>query len=403
MSRHLLIFSWEYNGYHSVQGTALSKRPRQVAESFRARGWEVTVLHKDHRNESGSGRYHINTEENGIRRIAIRSTDDTGINQSNPLLRKLETLYYIALHGDRTYKWAADVIACYDELGIDNKPDHILSFFSPRVPLFLGNHFSRKLGVPWTADIQDPIYEGVAKKMWYFCRGWMKSVLRSATARVHISPEWAAIDAGRLGMEVHTIRHAIPQAVQPPAHNNKEKFEAEHGGNFNVFYGGSLSPDIQSMEVLQAVITKAAEQGVRIRILLAGNENAYNLLCKGVGAAAVHHLGWLSPEEMNQYIFNCHCTLVVPWSAERIGIPSKFYELCSYPKPIWIPGNDLGAFATLLQEWQHPPIASDNVPQQLEAALRAARGDNSLLFNTSACKGKMLHAADICDAYTTLM
>jgi hypothetical protein len=403
MKKRLLIFSWEYNGYHSVQGTALSKRPRQVAESFNDNNWEVTVIHRDAIGESGTDAFKIQTESHGIKRIAVKSKDDTAIVTENPLLRKLETLYYLTFHGDRTYKWAKDVIDNYDKFGIDNKPDYILSFFTPRVPLFLGNYFSQKLGVPWLADLQDPIYEGVSKKSWSFCKRWMKAILSTAHAIAHISPEWAEIDAERLGLKVQTIRHAVPPPIAAPNDPGRERFLREYSGNFNVFYGGSISPDIQSLRLLKEVISHAGQLGIHVKVLLAGNNNAYMLFREELGMDVVKHLGWLSPADMNRYIFNCNCTLVVPWSKERIGIPSKFYELCSYPKPIWVIGYDLGAFKSLLAEWEHPPIEVGNLDFQ-EAALQAAiKNDFSQMFNLSNCSGKMLTTSGLYAEYSKLM
>ncbi len=403
MKKRLLIFSWEYNGYHSVQGTALSKRPRQVAESFNDNHWDVTVIHRDGINECGNEPFKINTEKNGITRIVVKSKDDTDIITENAVLRKLETLYYLTFHGDRTYKWAKDVIANFDKFGIRDKPDYLLSFFTPRVPLFLGNYFSQKLGAPWLADLQDPIYEGVSKKSWFFCRRWMKSILSSAHAIAHISPEWAKIDAERLGMTVSTIRHAIPPKVSMPEDLNNERFLREYAGNFNVFYGGSISPDIQSLRLLKDVISHAGQLGIHVKVLLAGNNQAYTLFRNELGMDVVKHLGWLSPAEMNRYIFNCNCTLVVPWSKERIGIPSKFYELCSYPKPIWVIGNDLGAFKSLLQEWQHPAIDVGNLGYQEMALMAAVKNDYSHMFNLSNCKGSTLTTQGLYAEYSRLM
>ena len=402
MKKRLLIFSWEYNGYHSVQGTALSRRPRQIAESYRAAGWDVTVIHKDHRNESGPQRFHSSIEDNGIRRIAVKSTDDTGINRSNPLTRKIETLFYITFRGDRTYRWATDVLTCFPELGI-SKPGHIIGCFSPRVPLFLAKHFANQFNVPWLADIQDPIYEGVARKMWPYCRRWMKSVLSSAKAIVHISPEWAEIDSGRLQLPVNTIRHAVPPPVTPPPGLNDADFRAQHGTHFNVFYGGSISPDIQSLDVLRKVIEMAETHGVTIKVLLAGNDQALKLFSDGLGRQAIHYLGWLSPDDMNRYIFNCDCTMVIPWSAERIGIPSKLYELCSYPKPIWIIGHDMGALSSLLAEWKHPAIATGDMEAQFKAVLAAAKGNTAQMFNLNKCTGPVLKANQLCAAYLRLL
>ena len=399
MKKHLLIFSWEYYGYHSVQGTALSKRPRHVAESFNANGWEVTVVHKDQANESQDKLYNKAKETNGVTRIAVKQSREIDYVNKNPIIRQLETIYYIAFRGDRTYEWAGDVINSFSDFGIA-KPDLIISFFTPRVTLYLGNYFSKKLGCPWIADLQDPIYEGIAKKSWPACRRWMKRILGTAKAVVHISPEWAATDAKRMGRDIYTIRHAVPESTAP-------KIEAAplieiDKNSFNVFYGGSIDHNIQSLEMLRTVI-KSVEATANIHVWLAGNEHAYKYFKQELGDKVVKYLGWLSAGVMQQYIAQCDCTLVIPWSKERVGIPSKFYELCSYGKPIWIIGDDLGAFKSLLVEWQHPAIGIDNLYYQKQALKAAIGHDHQYLFDLKNCKAKYLKPADLYQEYMKLV
>jgi hypothetical protein len=400
MKRSLLIFAWEYEGYHSKQGTALSRRITQVAEGFNANGWHVTAIHCDHRNECGDAPFKIATEANGITRIAVKLTSRLDAYNSNVLLRKLETLYYVALKGDKTSKWAQDVIGNFGSFGV-KKPDYILSFYEPRVTLLLGNYFSKKLGVPWIADVQDPILEGISAGTVPLSRRWLRGVMRSAKAAVHISPEWAEADGITMGRKMETIRHAIPEQEITPAGNTN--LLEEYNDTFKIFYGGSLSADIQSLSLLRQVAEDAMQRGRKVRIFVAGNENCYNLFRQELGDTYLTHLGWLSRELMNQYILSCDCTLVIPWSKERVGIPSKFYELCVYPKPIWIIGGDLGAFDSLLREWQHPPIAIGSFDYQQEALAKAMNGDNSGMFNLSACKGQYLTASDLYGEYVKLM
>ncbi len=123
------------------------KRPRQVAESFNTNGWDVTVIHKDQKNENIDKDYSVSFEENGVKRISVRLNKDVSYINKYPLLRKIETLYYTTFYGDRTYKWATDVVNNFSSFNIA-KPALIISFFTPRVPLYLGNYFSRKLGAP---------------------------------------------------------------------------------------------------------------------------------------------------------------------------------------------------------------------------------------------------------------
>ena len=398
MHKHLLIFAWEYNGYHSVRGTALSRRPRQIAESFVKQGWQVTVIHKDQREESGGKPFFSSVEPSGVHRIAIKATDDTGLKHSNSLIRRIETLYYISLRGDRTHKWSADVIRHFASLPLRGKPTYIIGMFSPRVPLFLGNLFSRKLGVPWIADLQDPIYEGVSRKSWPLLNKWVRKTLKTAHAVTHISPEWAAIDAARLGMEVTTVRHAVANPVTLPA-----SAPAGNANEFRIFYGGSISADIQSLDVVKQVMERAARQGIFVKIVLAGNENALSIFSGALGAGNIEYKGWLSPQEMKDAVTTCHATLVVPWSKDRIGIPSKFYELCAFPRPIWIAGYDLGAFQSLLNEWKHPAIAAGDVQWQSTAIVNAAKGDTGMLFTPESCQGQPLTENDLAPAFEALM
>lgn len=397
-NKHLLIFAWEYNGYHSVQGTALSKRPRQIAESFVKHGWQVTVIHKDQRDESQDKPFFSKIENSGVHRICIRATEDTEALHTNPLIRKLETLYYVSMRGDRTYKWSADVKKIFGQLPLRTKPTCILGMFSPRVPLHLGNYFSEKLGVPWIADLQDPIYEGVSRKSWPMLKKWMRATLKTAQGISHISPEWATIDANRLGLPISTIRHAIAHSVLLPLEGKSSPVK-----EFRVFYGGSISADIQSLDVVNKVIQNTANKGIALKIVLAGNESARGLFAHSLGAENVEYKGWLSADDMKHVIGSCDCTLVVPWSKERFGIPSKFYELCAYDKPVWIAGNDLGAFRTLLAEWGHVAIDVGNTDSQTDAILRASEGNFSGLFRMSTCTGTLLKEDDLCGAFERLI
>jgi hypothetical protein len=395
------MIAWEYEGYHSERGTALVRRIRQVAESFNNNGWKVVVIHKDQRNECKDKPFVINTEKNGIKRISVKLDELIEDYDKNVLIRKLETFYYITFKGDRSYKWASKVKDHFDSFGI--KPDYIISFYTPRVPLYLGNYYSRKLGVPWIADIQDPLLGGISKSAYQLSVKWTKKVLSTARAVVHVSPEWADIDGKIIGRKIETIRHAIPdntthQMVEPPP-----GFIDNYKDSFNIFYGGSLSAKIQSLALLRQTVQAAIENGAKIHLLVAGNLNAYTLFKNEFGDEVVKHLGWLTPLQMKQYITHCNCTLVVPWSKDRVGIPSKFYELCIFPKPIWIIGNDLGAFTTLLDEWKHPKIGIDSYSYQLNALQNAMTGNYNKMFTIDKCNGHLLKANELFEEYIKLM
>jgi len=319
-------------------------------------------------------------------------------------MRKIETLFYVAFRGDRSYFWGREVIKHFCEFDLRKKPGCILSFYTPRAPLFLGRYFSKRLGVPWIADIQDPIYQGISNSSKFFAKVWMKHTLKTAKSIVHISPEWAAADGREIGRKMTTIRHAVPEDSPKIPSEFDAQFSMRFGDSFNVFYGGSLSPFIQSLELLNGVVQYALSININVRLLIAGNQGTYDLFKQEFGGQVAIHLGWLTPQQMNAYVHCCNCTLAVPWSKERIGVPSKFYELCSYKKPIWIIGNDIGGFTSILNEWKHPAIFIDDLEFQKKALISAAtKNDYSLMFNIANCEGKIIKAANLYDEYSSVL
>ena len=403
MNKTLLLFTLEYKGYHSVRGTALSKRSYQIATSFSENNWKVIVIHKDQVGECGNKPFLINQLDNGITRIAVSTPADLHDYNGNQIIRRLKTLFYTVFFGDRSYLWAKEVIKHFNEFGIETKPDNIIGIFTPRAPLFLGNYFSKKLNVPWVADLQDDILIGISKKNEPFAKKWAAKILKTAKNVIHASPEWALSDGEIIGRQIKTIRHGIPIAKFDYSKIKEPELIMLNKGTFNVFYGGSLTQSTQSLDTLKSIIDFGETINRPIRIFVAGNINALNSIRNTIPAENLVYLGWLSSEDMLNYICNCDCTLVIPWSKSRIGIPSKFYEYCGYPKPIWVIGNDLGAFKTLLNEWQHPQIPMGEVEYQRKTYLCALNGDMRYMFNLGNCKGKYLLEKDLYNEFIKYM
>lgn len=403
MAKKLLLFALEYYGYHSVRGTALSKRARQISESFSTDGWEVTVIHKDQVNECGNDAFKIFNERERIKRISVKCEENFEDFEKNGFIRKIETLSYITFYGDRSHRWAINVIKYYNEFGISEQQDHIIALYQPRAPLHLGNYFSKKLNVPWIADLQDDVFRGIAKNTIFLSAIWMRRILKTAKAISQVSPEWAETDGKHLGYKINVIRHAIPDAIKMPEINVVPEQFSKNKGSFNIFYGGSLSPHIQSLDVLKKVLSYANSINLSFKIFIAGNESVYNHFCHELGSQHIIQLGWLSKDEMNKYIFNCNCTLVITTSVMSGWLPSKFYELCSYPKPIWIIGGDIDAFTSLLNEWKHNRILTGDFEYQKKALLEGVNSNYEYFFNLNNCKGEYLVAANLNKEYLKLM
>jgi hypothetical protein len=260
------------------------------------------------------------------------------------------------------------------------------------------------LKTPWTADLQDPIYDGISKSSIFLSRIWIRRILRTAQSVAQVSPEWASENGKDLGIAFNCIRHAIPEPVREPLIPKIPDLVAQHEDCIKVFYGGSISKEIQSLTVLKATLSAAKAAAINVKVFMAGNAVAYNYFKYELGEDSVIHLGWLNLQQMNEYIFACDCTLVIPCSHELVCIPSKFYELCSYPKPIWVIGNDTGAFTSLFEEWQHPQIPFHDIEFQL-SLLRKANIERNFdgFFTLNKCKGKYLFASGLGEQFERII
>jgi len=400
MKRKLFIFAWEYFGYHSLPGVALSRRITQVSNSFNKNGWDVYVIYKDQRNECGSQPFVVIKDQDNITRIPVKLS--TNINPTNqaPLLRQITTFYYTLTKGDRTYEWIHDVIRHFPSFNIP-KPDLILSFFTPRGPLSVGAYFAKKFNVPWIADLQDDLINGMSPRMHAASHQWAKKILSTAKAVVQVSPEWAAIETKVLGRPVDTIRHVVPDNRIAGLVSNPKPSNAP----FTILYGGNINKQYQGLDVLLEIAERKNELNGPIQLVFAGHENVYKQLMNELNSKMdiVYHR-WLDPKAYQQLILDCDCSLVLPWSKPpRLVIPSKFYEICLFNKPILIAGKDTGAFEILFKEWQHSPISFGEASFHIQAINNAIAGDYSKLFNLQNCKGPILYEKDLYNSYMSLL
>ena len=404
MNNRLLIFALEYNGYHSKQGTALSKRARQIAESFTDNGWHVTVIHKDQVDECKNKDYVISSDNAGPTRIAVKCDRLFDSKLKNVILRKIETLYYILKKGDRSDMWAQKVIRFFPEFGLNIAPDYIISMYQPRAPLTLGDFFSKKLNVPWIADFQDDVLSGIPKKSKPLSAIWAKKVLRSAQSLTIVSPEWAASDGKILNRKLNVIRHAIPAKSGLQEHVSVPELIKVHIGRFKMFYAGSLDTKVQSLDILKTTLSHATSAGIPFTIFIAGNPSVYEDFKKALGPNDIVYLGWLPKTEVESYMCHSDCNLLITCSDNLICVPSKFYELCNYPRPIWIVGRDNGSsFKSLASEWQFQEILTGDPDFQKKAFIAASKGDFSNMFEMNNCKGEILRAEKIFPEFYKLM
>jgi hypothetical protein len=393
--KRLLIVALEYQGYHSKQGAALSRRVKQVADDFVRIGWQVTVIHRDAVGEVMSGAFVTSTEQNGVHRISVKDGQQRFLFDGNSFVRKLRTLYYLLYFGDRYYTWAKNVLKYFPGFGLQS-PDLIISFFTPRAPIVIANKLARYYKTKWIADLQDELREGLSspssQKVSYV---WVRKTLTEATAVVQVSPEWAQQDADVIGKPVATIRHAVALPLFTNAKPDND--------TFTVFYGGSLDIRNQSLDLLAKVLADGI--GKKIKLVLATSDAVYLHFKAVVGSyVEIEHVGWVSYEKYCSLVAASDCCLVIPWSTvPRKVIPSKFYEICQYNKPTWIVGPDTGAFTSLLAEWGHAGIPVGDVAYQVQALQAALDGDFSKMFNFSTCTKEVVYSNSLAAKFLELI
>jgi glycosyltransferase involved in cell wall biosynthesis len=397
MKRKLLLLAWEYQGYHSARGAALSRRIKQVANSFASNSWDVTVIHRDNIGETGTSDFIVKQESPNIKRIVVKAKEEEYGALDFGVFRRFLTVYYLLFKGDRTYKWAADVIRNHEKFNLDS-PDLIISFFTPRGPLYLGSFFSKKYQSKFIIDFQDEVDQGNSSLNKHLSYIWTRRIVKNATAIVHVSPEWAERDGEILNRKIETIRHAVSDWKDTPV------TKVKNDDTFVIFYGGSIDEENQKLDVLKAVLIKA-NLPEKVKFVISGHENTYRFFKETLGDKyVIESTGWLNATEYSQQINAADCILIIPWcNPTRMVIPSKFYEIAMSGKPIWIVGNDTGAFSTLLEEWQCPALKLNDIDFQVEALTKALGGDFGYMFDGEQCRGAIISEKDLYKFYLKLI
>lgn len=393
MKKNVLIIAWEYPGVNSQQGSALARRIGQVARGFSDENWEVNVIHRDHINENiEPGKFIVEYVSSGkVKRYPIKGPglSESKLEKKNALVRKLITTYYVLFKGDRSANWALEVIKFLKEGNSVPTPDLIIGFYTPRGPLLAARFASEFFNCPWFADLQDPLDQGLNKKMGWINFFWAKRVLKNASLITHVSPEWAAESKIKLDKEVITLRHAIP--IKNCSQVKEENFSRS---KINILYAGSLNAELQPIDALIKAIHSLNSSGSLplFELRLAAQKRVYDAFINKLKALNykndfINWLGWLDSDKLEYEYVNADCLVVVPWNSKsRIGVPSKLFEYLAYNTPILIAGHDSGGIASLLKELEYPNVICENEEQICSALVKLTNNDFSMTLRRSSCK-----------------
>jgi hypothetical protein len=392
-ARSVLIVAWEYPGYHSRQGTALSRRVGQIARGFARANWRVSVVHRLQRPDDPARDREVKdpvTPDVSINRRALAGSQaNVELGRSGrAALRKATTAWH-ALHcGDRSGLWAGAVEELAKRGGLFPH-SLVIGCFTPRGPLRAAAKLHRLWRVPWIADLQDPWWEGSSPPLRRIVARWMRRTLRSAASVFQVSPEWAAQDAAVLHRDVEVLRHAVPDLGEPAARAGSREARAA----FIIVYAGSLNEDCQDLNPFMDALKLLRDRpgmSRRVIVRVAGSDAVWRKFLDAASARGItdslEHLGWLTDAQLRDAMIAADALLLIPWFPEwRQGVPSKMYEYIAFATPTLVAGADSGGISQLLMEWGHPPVVAARAPEIVEAIRLAAGGDASRLVDRARC------------------
>lgn len=375
----ILIIAWEIPQFNSRQGKALSIRIGQVISGLCALGHEVLVVHRDQCQEVQQGEVKVDRwdfQGKAIERIVVKEKANSA---AYSFLRVAKTYYELLFLGDFSGRWAK---YCFKLLKdkID-KADAIVSFFTPRGPLLLGQLLGDYWNIPYFFDFQDEWDRGLRRDQRIVSNIWIKKVCSKASRLVHVSPEWAQRDSKYLKKQFKTLRHAVS--------NNRIAALPNKDSLFRILYIGSISKDHQDVEsFLHAVQKLSIDTDVVFQY--AGQPKVDEYLSSKITGIKYEYLGWQEDDALNEYILNSSALLVFGWkSPSRMVVPSKLYYYMSFDKPILIAGKDTGSLASLINDWGHAECIHQNPGQIAKAILEGAKSNFSNYLVPSKCRNVM--------------
>lgn len=364
--KKVLFIAYHHPKNKNSQSTALVRRISQYQKFFETKNWEVDYIVSENSEcpdvDFGKGRVLQVKHQHYFQ---------------NRILNKIFIFFVIFFFGD-IIGYSFFLRRKEIDSFLREDYDLVISFFSPRGTIWLGNQIKRKIKKPWWVDVQDSLDEGLSKDNFRLGMNWLKKKLKSADKIIHVSPEWKMLDENRIRKEILVQRHCIPD----PAERSNQLdsfFSGDSKNKTKLFYAGNIHFQAMSPHVLKSSMNNST-----CRFYYAGSSVIYEHLIN-LGLEFIN-LGRLEEIKLNSAYQNTDIVVVFAWNTNaRQVIPSKFYEACAFHKPILIVGKDSGSFERLFNEWGHPNVVLETEEQVSIALEKYSKGDLSSLFIVSNC------------------
>lgn len=397
--RRVVAVCWNDPANNAPAAAALGRRVRQVTTALASAGWAVDVLFRASTPAQASEP--IVRHGSATRVIAVPGPGlEPSPAERLPMVRMMATYWYARMLGDRSGRWAHAATQVLDLDRRDGRPAALIAFFTPRGPLAAAAGAHRSLGIPWIADLQDPIDEGASPVTRPAVVAWMRKTLRTASRVVQVSPEWAAASSKSLNRPVEVLRHAVPNldgpCVSRGARDMRRPLILLYAGSLN-FEFQSAVPLLLAMDLVNREQASAGHRGVVLR--LATTRDAFErlrALAAPEKADTIQFAGWLSQSDLGDEMDAADALVLIPWSRnDRQVVPSKLYEYLGYQKPILVAGRDSGGVRALLHDVQHPDVIAERAEDIADVIRAMIRGEDYGALMLEKCGARPTFESDI--------
>lgn len=290
-------------------------------------------------------------------------------------LQKLRDIYMnLTNFPDRHIGWLPAALAGLAPLCRDWRPDLIYASGPPFTGLIVGRQASRRLGVPWIAELRDrwvddPYSVPPAWRYWIMER-LERWTLATACGLVTVSEPWATFYRGKYGKPVATIYNGYDPKDFPLTEDDGGDPDPEV---LTVVHAGAIYPGRRDPTPLFEALQRLGERRRFVRIAFYGD------LAETVVAAA-ERLGVgdrvvirrpVPYRDSLQLQRAADVLLLLQWNnpREQGNVPGKLFEYFGVLRPILAIGLADGVPATLIRQRQAG--LSSNDPAEIAAQLDA--------------------------------
>lgn len=361
--KKVLFLAYHNPQNKNIQSTALVRRIEQYEHFFLEKGYKIDYITT--KNED----LNISKWENNTLEIPLVKY------LKSEILNKFYTFFIMLVWGDQIgysfFKNRKQILAF-----IDDDYDLIISFFTPRGTIWLGEYLKKRLNTTWWVDLQDSLVDGLRRHNVPVGIYWLKRKLVLADQIIHVSPEWSREDGKRIHKGIKTLRHCIPNYIETTQSTLTNEFSEK-----KLFYAGNIHFNAMQPELLSKSLQNFQQ---KIGFYFAG-EDRTSVILKKMQIPTVD-LGYLDKYQLQKSYQEADIIVLFAWSKKgRLVIPSKFYEACAFKKPIMVVGEDSGAFRSLFKEWGHPDVVNDTEEKVMATIESFLNGGNDGLFRIENC------------------